>query len=105
MPSALAITRSRGVVMKPAHEVGAGPDVGGRHADDGDVAARVLAHAQRADRLEPGDQDHQVDDDGEDRPADEDVGELHQLSSGFGRRVVRGLDRVVDLRPRPRCGA
>src|SRR5262249_62153230 len=49
-----------------------------------DVRARVLPHAQRADRLQPGDQDDQVDDDRQDRPADEEVGESHQLSSGLG---------------------
>ena len=78
-----------------AHEVGVRADVDGRHRDDGDVAARILPHAQRADRLQPRDQDDEVDDDREDRPPDEEVGELHQLSSGFGRRAVRRLDVVV----------
>ena len=83
-----------------AHQVGVGADVDRRDADDGDVAARILADAQRADRLQPGDQDHQVDDDREDRPLDEEIGELHQLSSGFGRAVVAGLHLVVDLHGR-----
>ena len=39
----------------------------------------------------PRDQDHQVDDDREDRAPDEDVGELHQLSSGFGAGSFDGL--------------
>ena len=50
----------------------------------------------RADRLQPGDQDHQVDDDREHRPADEQVGELHQLSSGVGAGLVARLHLVVD---------
>ena len=73
-----------------AHEVGARPDVGGRHADDRDVAARVLPHAQRARGPEPGDQDHQVDDDGEDRAPDEEVRGPHQLSSGLGAGSFEG---------------
>src|SRR4029078_8983159 len=60
-----------------ADQVGVGADVGGRDADDGDVAARVLADAERADRLQAGDQDHQVDDDGEDGTFDEEICEAH----------------------------
>ena len=60
-----------------AHQVGVGADVGGAHPDDRDVAARVLPHAERADGLQPGDEDHQVDDDGQDRPLDEEIGEFH----------------------------
>ena len=78
-----------------AHEVGVGADVGGRDRDHRDVAARVLAHAQRADRLQPGDQDHQVDDDREDRPLDEEIGEAASAVLRLGRRVVR--------RAAPRC--
>ena len=37
---------------EPAHEIGVGADVSRRDADDRDVAARVLPHAQRADRLQ-----------------------------------------------------
>ena len=43
-----------------AHQVGVGADVERRHLDDGDVAARILAHVQRADRLQPGDQDDRL---------------------------------------------
>ena len=78
-----------------AHEIGVRADVGGRHLDDRDVAARVLPHAQRADRLQPGDQDHQVDDDRQDRPLDEEIGELHQLSSGFGVGLFAGCTLLL----------
>ena len=47
-----------------ADQVGVGADVGRRDAHHRDVAARILADAEGADRLQPGDQDHQVDDDG-----------------------------------------
>ena len=60
-----------------AHEVGVRADVHGRDPDDRDVAARILPDAQRADRLQAGDQDDQVDDDRQDRPLDEQIGELH----------------------------
>ena len=60
-----------------AHQVGVRADVGRRDADDRDVAARVLPDAQRADRLQAGDQDDQVDDDRQDRPLDEEIGEPH----------------------------
>src|SRR2546425_4816272 len=42
------------------------------------------SHRQRADRLQAGDQDDEVDHDREDRPPDEEVRDFHQLSSGFG---------------------
>ena len=48
-----------------------------RHAHHRDVTARVLPDTQRADRLQTRDQDDQIDDDGEDRPLDEQIGELH----------------------------
>src|SRR4029079_376417 len=96
MPSALAITRSSGVVMNPRTRSALAPTYavetlttamslrGDRRSRDGDVAARVLADAERADRLQPRDQDHEVDDDGEDRPPDEEIGEFHQLFFGVG---------------------
>jgi len=73
-----------------AHEIGVGADVDRGHADHRDVAARILAHAQRANRLQPGDQNHQVDDDRENGPLDEQVGESHQLFSGFGAGLFAG---------------
>ena len=81
---------------EPAHEVRVRADVDRRDPHDRDVAARVLPDAERADRLQPGDQDDQVDDDREDRPLDEEIGEPHQLSSWLGRRIVAGLHLVVD---------
>ena len=79
-----------------AHEVRVRADVGGRDADDRDVAARILPDAQRADRLQPRDEDDQVDDDREDRPFDEEIGELHQLFSGFGVGLFARPHLVVD---------
>src|SRR5579883_1837824 len=66
-----------------AHQVRVGADVDGRHLDDGDVAARILPHAQGTDRLQPGDQDNQIDDNGQDGPSYEEVCKLH-------RAVLRG---------------
>ena len=81
-----------------AHQIGVGADVGRRDPDDRDVAARVLTHAERADRLQPGDQDHQVDDDGQDRPLDEEISELHLAVLGLRRLgCSAGLHLVVDL--------
>ena len=96
MPSALAMTRSSGVVMNPRTRSAFAPTYTVETRDDRDVAARILPDAQRADRLQPGDQDHQVDDDREDRPLDEEIGELHQLFSGFGAGLLAGRDLVVD---------
>ena len=80
---------------EPAHEIGVRADVGGRDAHDRDVAARILPDAQRADRLQAGDQDDQVDDDREDRPLDEKIGELHQLFSGFGVGLLAGCTLLL----------
>ncbi len=54
-----------------AHQVSVGADVGGFDRDHGDVAARVLPDVQRAVRLQPGQQDDQVDHRRHDRTADE----------------------------------
>ena len=54
-----------------AHQVCVRADVRRRHAHDRDVAARVLPDAQRADRLQPRDEDDKVDDDREDGTFDE----------------------------------
>src|SRR5205085_9522217 len=72
-----------------------GADVGGRHGDDRDVAARVLADAQGADGLQSGDQDHEIDHDREDRPLDEQVRECHQLFSGFGTGLLAGCTLLL----------
>ena len=73
-----------------AYEVGVRADVGGRDHHDGDVASGVLSDGERSDRLEPGDQDHQVDDNRQDGPSDEEIGEFHQLSSGLGAGLLPG---------------
>src|SRR5205823_3689256 len=75
---------------EPAHEVGARAHVDGAHDDHRDVRARELPYGERADGLQPGDQDDEVDDDRQDRPANEQVGELHQLSSGLGAVLLDG---------------
>jgi hypothetical protein len=62
---------------EPTHEIRIGTDIRGCDFDNRDVAARVLAHAERADRLQPGDQNHEVDDDGQNWPLDEQIRELH----------------------------
>ena len=54
-----------------ADQVGVRADVYGRDLHHGDVAARILPHAQRANRLQAGDQDHQVDDDRQNRTLNE----------------------------------
>src|SRR5262249_10876201 len=73
-----------------AYEIGVGAHVRGRHGDDRDIAAWILPDTQRADRLESCDEDDQVDDDREDRSLDEQIGELHQLFSGFGVGLFAG---------------
>ena len=73
-----------------AHEIRVGAHVGGGHRDDRDVAAGILPHAERPDRLEPGDQDDETDHHGQHGPANEEIGEFHQLSSGFGAELFDG---------------
>ena len=75
---------------EPAHEVGVRAHVDRGHTDHRDVAAWILPDAQRADRLQARDQDDQIDDDRENRPPDEQIGEAHQLSSGFGLGSLAG---------------
>ena len=54
-----------------AHEVCIRADIRRRHANDGNIAPRILPDAQRADRLQPRDEDDEVDDDREDGSSDE----------------------------------
>src|SRR5262249_36071255 len=67
-----------------AHEIGVRTDVGRRHRHDRDVALRVLPDAERTNRLEPGDEDDEARHHRQYGPLDEQIGEVHQLSSGFG---------------------
>jgi hypothetical protein len=60
-----------------SHEVGVGADVHCCHANHCDITAGILPHAQGANRLQAGDEDHQVDDERQHRALDEQVGELH----------------------------
>ena len=69
---------------------------------------RVLAHAERADGLQPRDQDDEVDDQGQDGPLDEEIGEFHGFASvvfRLGRGLVRGLGLVVHAHGGARCAA
>ena len=45
------------------------------HGDRGDVAARILAHIDRLDRLQTGDENHEADYQRQDRAFDEKIGE------------------------------
>ena len=77
MPSALAITRSSGVVMKPRTRSALAPTY--------TVVTCTTAMSLRgywrtlSERMacKPGNQDHQVDDNREDRSLDEKICELH----------------------------
>ena len=79
-----------------AHQVGAGADVDGGDGDRRVFAARILADVQGADRLQAGDDDDQVDDQGQDGAADEEVGEFH-------RSVVLRLGRHLETAARACC--
>jgi hypothetical protein len=54
-----------------ADKIGIRADIDGRDPDDRDVAARILADAERADRLETSQENDQVHDDREDRSCEE----------------------------------
>ena len=54
-----------------AYEVCVRTHVRRRHPNDRHITARILPHAERPDGLQPGDEDHETDDDREDRPFDE----------------------------------
>ena len=69
-----------------AHEVGVRADVDRLHADDRQIAARILPHVERVDRLVARQQDDEVDDDGQHGPADEQVGDLHASGAVRFRR-------------------
>ncbi len=77
MPSALAMTRSSGVVMKPRTRSALAPVY---TVDTRTTAMSLRGYCRTlsdADRLQTGDQDDQIDDDREDRPLDEQIGEPH----------------------------
>ena len=83
------------------HQIGGGADVGGGDGDGRVLAARVLAHVQRADGLHARDDDQEIDDDREDRPPDEEIGESH----AYAFLLLTGLQAWARLRPweRARC--
>ena len=82
---------------KAADQVRVGAHVNRRDLHHGDVAARILPDAQRADGLQPGNQNHQVDYDREDRPLDKKISKLHLAVLRLGSRIVPRLDLIVDL--------
>ena len=95
---------------EPADQVRASADVDGRDRDRGVFAARVLPHVQRADRLDAGDEDQEVDDEREDGPADEEIGDGSHGSFPSGVRRTRsrlrvGCQRVIDRDRRHRSSA
>src|SRR5262249_43346699 len=80
-----------------AHEVGVRADVDRGHRDHRHVGARELPHGQRADRLEPGDQDDAVDADREAGPLDDELGDAHQLPAGLGDVLSDGVTALFTL--------
>jgi hypothetical protein len=60
-----------------AHQLGIGADVHGGDADRGVLAVRVLAHIEGLDRLQAGNDDDQVDHQGQDGTAYEEIGDVH----------------------------
>ena len=78
-----------------ADEIRVGADVDRGHADHRDVAARVLPDGERADRLEPRDENDQADNDCQDGPPDEQIRELHQLFSGLGAGLLAGRTALL----------
>src|SRR5262249_17800238 len=46
---------------------------------------------ERVDRLQPGDENHEADDDRQHRTLDEQIGEFHQLFSGLAAGLLDGL--------------
>ncbi len=79
------MARSSGVVTKPRTSVGISADVDGGDGDRGVLAVRVLAHVEGPDRLQAGDDDDQVDHQGQDRAAYEEVGDFHLRVIKFTR--------------------
>ena len=69
-----ALQRSRD---KPANQVRVGTHVNRRDLHYCNVTAWILPHAQRADGLQAGDQNHQIDHDREDRTLDEKIRKFH----------------------------
>src|SRR5262249_34491113 len=54
-----------------------GTVIGRRHGDDGVLGERELPHRERLAGAQADHQDHQADDGRENRPLDEDIGEMH----------------------------
>ena len=64
-----------------AHQIGVGADIDGGDGDHRVLAAGILADIERADRLQPGNDDHEVDHQCEDGTADKKIGEFHGSDS------------------------
>ncbi len=63
---------------EPGHHLGIGAVIRGGNGDHRVLGARILQHRQRSGRAQPQHQDHQADHHGQNRPPDEDVGEIHR---------------------------
>ena len=87
---------------EPGDDIGVGAVIGRRHGDDGILGARILQNRQRADRAQAERENHQADDGCENRPANEDVGEVHGARASNSSpsqsriRIVGRLHLVVD---------
>ena len=66
-----------------ANEVCISPDVGRRDGDDGAIAPRILPNVEQFDRLKTGEQNNQVQHNGDDRTFDKKIGEFHIRVSFF----------------------
>ena len=62
---------------KSANQIGVRANVDRRDLDFCDVAAGILANAERTNRLQARDQDHQIDNDRKDWPLYEEICNLH----------------------------
>src|SRR5690242_13536917 len=79
-----------------AHQVRIGSHIHGRNLHNRNVAPRVLPHAQGTDCLKARNQNHQIHDDCENRPLDEQIGELHLIVLRLWGWIVARLDLVVN---------
>src|SRR5205085_12042587 len=78
-----------------ANQICISADVYRRNLHDGDVAAGILSHTQRANRLQTSDQNYQIDTDCQYRSLDEEIRELHLVVLRLGSRIVAGLNFIV----------
>jgi hypothetical protein len=89
------------------HHVGIGAVVRGSDRDDRVFGARILQHRQRVVRAHSEHQDEKADNGGEDRAANENVGEIHrkrtQWSIGTGAASAVGVTELSTVTTEPLC--